>query len=232
VYGFDPVAGVSYSPLSHYDLMGYCGPTWISDYTYRGIMDYRALNQVSGLFGAALEPSLLVWGRIDPDGLVLEPAFEITTVPSLPEQPGPYTVQGLDEGGRVLFSISFAGLQVADTPQRHFAFAVPLSQASPERLARLRLSAPGLAAAEQRAAPSALAPGVVPTLDARRVDGGTVEVRWDAATAPVVMVRDAATGTILSFARGGVTSVATEAVSVELVISDGVRSSVRQLVVR
>jgi hypothetical protein len=46
------------------------------------------------------------------------------------------------------------------------------------------------------------------------------------------MVRDPATGTILSFARGGVASVATDAASLELVLSDGVRSSVRQIPVR
>lgn len=232
VYGFDPTTGALYSPSSYYDLMGYCGPSWISDYTFRGILDYRAANPVSGLAALAEEPSLLVWGRIDPDGLVLEPAFGVVTSPVLPEASGPYTLQGLDAAGGLLFSIPFEARPVADTDERHFAFAIPVSQASPERLASLRLTAPGLSTAERRAAPSLAAPGVTPTLEVRRVDGGTVEVRWDAATAPVVMVRDPATGMILSFARGGVASVATDAGTLELVLSDGVRSSVRQILVR
>ena len=49
---------------------------------------------------------------------------------------------------------------------------------------------------------------------------------------PMVMVRNAATGSILSFARGGETRIATEAGELELVFSDGVRSTVQRAAVQ
>jgi hypothetical protein len=54
---------------------------------------------------------------------------------------------------------------------------------------------------------------------------GGVSLQWDAAAHPMVMVRDARTGEVLSFARGGsVTLPATG--DLELVASDGVGSRV------
>jgi hypothetical protein len=233
VYGFEPPTTTLYSPNTHYDLMGYCNPSWISDYNYRAILNYRANSAAPPLTAAREEASLLVWGRIGPGGIVLEPAFEVTTRPSLPEQPGPYTLEGLDDGGAVVFRHSFAANEVSDGPQQHFAFAIPLGQASPERLARLRVSAPGLAAAERRAAPVGLAPplGAQP-LAAQRVTPNAVEVRWDAAASPVAMIRERATGAVLSFARGGVSTLPSTAGDLEVVLSDGVRSSARTVTVR
>jgi len=49
----------------------------------------------------------------------------------------------------------------------------------------------------------------------------------------MVMVRDAATGQVLSFARGGVSDVVTDGGTLDLQVSDGVRSrSVRVTVPR
>jgi hypothetical protein len=58
---------------------------------------------------------------------------------------------------------------------------------------------------------------------ARRVGGG-VALHWDAAAHPMVMVRDARTGQILSFARGGDANVASGTAELEVVVSDRVRS--------
>jgi hypothetical protein len=54
---------------------------------------------------------------------------------------------------------------------------------------------------------------------------GRVSLRWDAKAYPLVVARDAATGAILSLARGGTATVAApNAAGVQLVYSDGIHS--------
>ena len=110
VHGFDPETGQLKRPSTHVDLMSYCSPEWISDYTFRGALAYREAEADGwAAFAAAPEPTLVVWGRMDGRSLTLEPAFEVETRPSLPAGPGPYTLQGLDAAGAVVFELSFAG---------------------------------------------------------------------------------------------------------------------------
>ncbi len=115
------------SPSSYYDFMSYCNPDWISDYSYEGILDYR--QAYGGMAsGSGPEPSLLIWGRVSGEGIVLEPAFEVNTVPVFPEAPGSYILEALDRQGRPLFSRAFRPIPVPDAgpEEGHFAFAVPL----------------------------------------------------------------------------------------------------------
>jgi hypothetical protein len=59
---------------------------------------------------------------------------------------------------------------------------------------------------------------------ARGVDGGGL-LQWNAAAHPVVMVRDAATGQVLSFARGGSVRLPATATRLDATFSDGTRSA-------
>lgn len=225
VYGLD-VATLSLKPPSSSDLMGYCGDEWISDYTYRGVLAYREahpdleadVSAASG-FDRAMQPCLLVWGRLEHGRAVLEPAFWVVTRPSLPARAGPYAVEGSDRQGRQLFRVSFAAELVADDPTaaEHFAFAVPLQPDRADRLERLRLSAPGRPAASV----SAGAAAAVTQVHAVAEPGG-VALRWDAATHPMVMVRDPVSGHILSFAQGGELHLRTSRRDLEVQLSDGV----------
>jgi len=53
--------------------------------------------------------------------------------------------------------------------------------------------------------------------------GGRTQIMWDAKSYPMALIRDAATGQVLSFARGG--SVDVQAAGpVTVTLSDGVRS--------
>ena len=198
VYGYDQTAGTVELPTEH-DLMGYCNNEWISDYTYNHVLDFRAAQPavVSGL-SRAVQPALLVWGRVENGRAVLEPAFRVTTRPSLPTVPGPFRLEGRAADGSGLFDLSFSPIGIADLPGagRHFAFAVPLPPDRQARLASLRLEGQGLAA-------TASAVTEEPTVEVRPLGGGRVSLRWDADRAPMVLVRDAATGQVLSFARGG-----------------------------
>lgn len=228
-YGFDLQANVLRTP-DQPDIMGYCGNPWISPYTYEGVLAFRTAGQSAGVTAAMADASpqrcLLVWGRVVEGRVILEPAFEIVTRPSLPKAPGRYTLEAESAGGSRLFSLSFDPAEAEDGRRdtRQFAFAVPLGGVASEEIGSLRLSGPGASVAAARAAaglPSLRAPG--PSVEARAIAGG-VALRWDAAAHPMVMVRDPETGEVVSFARGGQATIATSRRTLDLVVSDRVGS--------
>jgi len=223
VYGLDVPSEELKAP-SVPDIMGYCRNPWISDYTYQAVLDYRDAGSSASAMAAREQLCLLVWGRIVDGRPVLEPAFEVVTRPTLPQATGPYSVEGLTDDGARLFGFTFDAAEVADDPRRtrHFAFAVPLSGAG--RLGSLRLVAPGAQAAAVRARVAQPSGAAAPdSVVARRVAGG-VALQWNASAHPMIMVRDAATGEVLSFARGGTAEVAAGSGELDLIVSDRVRS--------
>jgi hypothetical protein len=219
--GYDVEAG-AIKPRSTPDIMGYCGNPWISDYTYEGVMDFR--QAAAAASDGRAQPALLVWGRIVDGRAVLEPAFHIVTRPALPSRPGPYAMVGMAGDGSGIFDLSFEAIEVADDERgaRHFAFAVPLDESAAARLENIRLTGPGIGMASVARSPASLR--AAPAVPSVTRAGGGVTVRWDAAAHPMVMVRDAGSGQVLSFARGGEVVVPAGASGVDLVMSDGVRS--------
>jgi len=67
---------------------------------------------------------------------------------------------------------------------------------------------------------------------ARRLEGGRVEVVWDASLFPMVMVLERPGGQVLGFGQDGSLIVSTELSSLEVALSNGVRSSFRTVSVR
>jgi hypothetical protein len=224
VYGYDQAAKVVEPPSDH-DLMGYCNHEWISDYTYTNVMTWRSQHPMVVGMSGAVEPALLVWGRIEHDRLVLEPAFRITTRPSLPQAPGPYRVEGRAADGSVLFHLDFAPAEVADAPgaPRSFAFAVPLSATRADRLTAISLQGEGRSTAVTASSEPA-------AVDVRNGPAGRVRIHWDASRAPVVLVRDPVTGQVISFARGGQADLVTTRRELALSVAD--RMGGRELRVR
>lgn len=47
VWGYDPIGGVLKDPEAFTDLMSYCEPNWVSDYTYNAILERIAATQLS-----------------------------------------------------------------------------------------------------------------------------------------------------------------------------------------
>jgi hypothetical protein len=233
VYGLD-MQNELLKPPSSPDIMGYCASgVWVSDYTYRGVLDSLAVAAAPTVAAAAMpaQRCLLVWGSIVGGRPVLEPAFEVTTRPSLPRAAGPYAVEGRAADGSRSFGFSFDAAPVADDPRgsRRFAFAVPLGAGV--RLESLRLTGPAGEAASRRPAAPAAAARVGEPMAARRVPGGVV-LRWDASAHPMVMVRDPETGQVLSFARGGETQIETTKAELDVIASDMVGSEAGRVVAR
>jgi hypothetical protein len=236
-YGLDVDTKEIKTPNGNTDIMGYCNARfWISDYTFKGIFDYR-VSHPSASIGAPV-PALLVWGQVVDGVPKLEPAFEVTAPAKVPANSGPYLVEGLDDAGRAVFSYHFDASAIPDMANdfRHFAFAIPLSDDATAKVTTLRLVAHGresrlAATAAPVSAPGANARVTAPITAPQRAtmtnEGpDRVAIRWDAKSYPLVVVREAATGAILSLARGGTAKVATpNGGDVQLVFSDGIHST-------
>jgi hypothetical protein len=175
---------------------------------------------------------MLVWGRITDQGMILEPAFIVNGRPALPRRPGPYRVSALAADGSNLFDVSFEGEEVADLPgppQRHFAFTVPVSGQTVDRVRTLRLSGPG--GQVERRTPAAPRGAAVraPGYQVDRSGTARVRLQWDGANHPMVMVRDRPTGRIVALVRNGSADLIAGGDDLELVFSDGVRSAERRV---
>jgi hypothetical protein len=220
-YGFD-LANERLIPPTTHDFMSYCRPGWSSDYTYLGVMAFREQAGATTRSQAAsiVQPCLVVWGRIENGRAVLEPAFLVHTRPLLPTKPGPHRLRGVNRAGGKVFDITFHATPVADdlAGAEHFAFAVPVDPSSAADLSSLRLeSAVGLAEVSALTTPSAniqLAP------QAQRV-GQNVRLQWGVGSVRMAMVRDAATGEVLAFGRGGTVELSTRAARLDVYLSSG-----------
>jgi hypothetical protein len=195
---------------------------WISGYHYNKALLHRdAQAGVSSGLVQAVQPVLMVWGRIVNGRPVLEPAFQMDARPNLPSAPGPYALEARAADGTRLFDFSFSPVEAADDPThtRSFTFAVPLRPDRAAQVASLRVSGPGGEVSTTAAGPASL-----PVVEVRRRGGGMVSLRWDATRHPLLVVRDPATGQILSLARNGATEVLTPRGELALTASNQVRS--------
>ena len=147
-WGYDFAAERLVSPEEYVDLMSYCSPYWVSDFSFDKALRYR-LNDAGLLHQpqARAQPSagsLIVWGGKDSgSALFLEPAFVTQAPPALPQGPGPYRITGAAADGTVLFDLSF-DMPVAGDGQgsSSFAFALPMQATWPKALDSIRLSGP------------------------------------------------------------------------------------------
>lgn len=219
--------GTLLDPETKRDIMSYCRPRWISDYTYEGILDFR--GTAPGSPQAASSPprqaSLVLWGVIGPDWATLRPAFEAETRPSLPESAGPYSIEGTDAHGRVLFSHAFEGVETGkEDGTRSFAFAIPLTTFSSDDLVDIRLRK-GASTMERRTRSAIPDMALLELRSRREVDGRTL-IEWDAEQAPLLVVRHPISNRILSLAQGGQVRLPSWDAQgeLDLTLSDGVRS--------
>ncbi|MGD9387142.1 MAG: hypothetical protein PVI87_02845 [Gammaproteobacteria bacterium] len=230
-------------PSGYFDYMGYCRPRWTSDYTYEAALDWRATDPLAAVGDAGMlaedvpeTSGVLLWGRMDSEGVELNPAFQLEARPLLPEADGPNQLRGVADDGEVLFDLSFAGEAVphaADPAERQFAWFVPLSPAQLSALDRVELIAPqGVALHSARGGPLGGAPEpATQTGEAapsgERLPDGSFRLTWDTARSPVALLRDSRSGQIVGIGRGGelrIDAATSAMIEPELVLSDGVRT--------
>ena len=144
-WGYDFVNKSLVSPATS-DLMTYCDPRWISDYSFTKALAHRSQVESPPLAASYTPPTkgLLIWGGLDEDEKpFLEPAFVVSAPPSLPRIDGPYTLTGEDEHGNDLFSLPFGMPEYGCGGKGGaFAFILPVRDDWAGRLARIALSGP------------------------------------------------------------------------------------------
>ena len=139
-WGYDFRDGGSVVPASTGDLMSYCPPRWISDYSFTRALRYRLGQDYAS---AGPSESLLLWGGLDEnDDPLLQPAFVVDARPTLPSAPGAYELSGRTVGGDELFTLSFDMHEVSDGGRPSFVFALPARAEWAGRLASITLSGP------------------------------------------------------------------------------------------
>lgn len=116
------------------ELMSYCGPSWISDFTSPVSLRFRLEDEGKAVSAtaAASARSLRVWGGIGADSIpYLEPAFVVDAPTALPDSAGDYRITARNSTGGELFSFRFAMPETADGDgSSSFVFALPVH---PER---------------------------------------------------------------------------------------------------
>ena len=249
VYGFDVPARTLKDPETYTDIMAYCPNTWISDWHYKGILDFRAGNARTGArTGAAyrgprlFSRSLRVSGRWKAGQVDLEPAFTLPAPSPFPE-PGAFTLELLDRRGRVLLGTPFA---IPPQEGGAFTLSLPVTPRILSALNCLRVSREGKVLAVRKAAKDGKAEpsgrsgksrkarkpekGREPTCVALRP--GEAYLSWDPVVYPKVMVQDPMTGSLLAFGDTGALELVTRATQLELHLSDGLRSHRRLIQVK
>jgi hypothetical protein len=195
---------------TYVDIMSYCSPVWVSDYTYLGVLNFRASSPIGIIVPgpdvvAPTGEGLLVWGRIVNGQLTLEPAFRVPANNSL-AQPGAYIWEARDQIGRVLASVSFDAPEVADAPNeaplQMFSFVVPLKPQVLAAIQSMHVKSGNQEIARRTVSGVSTADfeGAVRMQD---LPQGRLQVVWDADRFPVLMLRDARTGEVRGFLRGG-----------------------------
>lgn len=171
VWGYDFHGERLVSASLYRDIMGYCSPSWVSDYHFVKALEFR-LNEESALVSGSVPASgrelgpesaaevasavvagslhgrgttgsgtLLLWGTTGPGQLALDPAFMVDLPVRLPVAEGPYRLEGFGPTGDRRFGFGFEPLPVA-TGGGTFLFAVPYDPALDGELGRIELSGP------------------------------------------------------------------------------------------
>ncbi len=214
-------------PASSGDIMSYCVPAWISDYTYAGLLAARGGPVTSQLRpGNGSCPCLIVWGSVREDSIHLEPAF-VAPAPASPSIPladgtGPLELELLGPNGLSITRFRFTPAEIDHAPDlRHFLFAIPLSPNDLSRLTSVTIRGEG-----KRAERRAGAPRLAPEVRVETSGASTLRLRWDGEAFPLLVLRDPADGHVIQFARDGNALIPRGPVALEATASDGVRSTV------
>jgi hypothetical protein len=182
-------------------------------------------------------PAVMVRGRVAAAGLELDPLMTTAAAPTPDLRPaGAFRLRGLDDDGTVSFDVHFDTVLLAEVPgagERQFLLVVPLGAGGALSLARVELTGPEGHTVIRRAMVSAagLRTALAGTGDIQitRDPAGGFEVRWDAERFPLLQLREPESGAVLALGRSGVVRISRDLASVELGISDGVRSALRRI---
>lgn len=90
-------------PDEYVDVMSYCEPSWVSDYTYVALLEDQLVNGRTAQRPDLMQNSLLVRGQILADGSIsLKPTYILPQYPTAVPSASPYAIELVDEQGIVV----------------------------------------------------------------------------------------------------------------------------------
>lgn len=215
------------------DIMGYCSPRWISDYTYQRISTFRGETSPAIATGARAATQratrvLVVRGTVtEGGGVTLAPIFALDARAARPERTGRYHLEGRSAGGRVLFAHDFEPSTVDHAPGRgHFTFAIPMTADMEAALATVEVVGPAGTARINAAPPGAGPPATPGARPVQRAAGGVVSVSCASPAARAAILLDGRTGAVVGIATGATgRAIPSAGTPLTLVCSDGLRTT-------
>ncbi len=160
-YGLDVTSGMVYNP-SYKDVMSYCNPKWISDYTYEKLyagqvqsgastqMSITAADPASG----GSQRGLLVRANVVANGVELLPAYVIPGQVREASEPGEYLVEVLGEQGEIIAQAPVRAYQAMEPGEGQVTAIHAMIALPGQPAARLRLLKGGQVLAEEPLQPA------------------------------------------------------------------------------
>jgi hypothetical protein len=223
-FGYDATANTLKAPNSFYDVMSYCDPQWVSDHTYKAVLNYRTGGASSLLVQAGTvqaqasvpQPGLLVTGWVRGSTVKIKSVFHLASAVEQPQRSADLLLEGLSNGA-VVFNVS---VQVQYAPEGtddgFFQAVIPLDPTI--RLEALNVKDMNGQLKTSLLASAAARVGVQPPQVVRTGQG--IQITWDRASATQVIVREVQ-GEVLAIDDSGTVTVTTTSNQLELLFSDG-----------
>ncbi|MCC6336406.1 MAG: hypothetical protein IT380_20770 [Myxococcales bacterium] len=210
------------APTQHVDLMSYCSPEWVSDYSYEKVQQFLSGRQQ--FEPGAVLPDLrwtdaaLVSGRVLPSGeVVWAPVQRIRAAVREPSGADATVVLSTRAGGTTRAPVRLD--ETSEGEERHFVAVVPW----PGALAAVGLEVAGQLVGVERS----LGPAVSVDARAERLDAQTLRIAWKGAAYLAVAHLGTERTTLALGATGGELLLRVDGLDggeLELSASDGVQS--------
>jgi hypothetical protein len=157
-WGYDAATGNTYDPDGWADLMTYCSPEWISDFSFGKALNFRLDGyapdlQADGLASAGTGSVVEFSGSVPANARAVAnfeavpkdkrinraPVTEISSIEivdhaAVPPIPGGHLLVGRDDQGAVVTVVAFSAYAMDHAPGAHFLFSVEIA---PEELATI-----------------------------------------------------------------------------------------------
>ena len=157
IWGYDFRGPGRLVPPRTADVMSYCSPRWISDFSFVKALNHRRATESAAaadryVSAGAPVRSLLLWGGTDAQGVpFLMPAFVVDAPLTDLRSTGEYQLVGRDADGDEMFSVRLDMVEVADGDVgSSFVVALPLGTGWGGALDSVILSGPGGSATMDR----------------------------------------------------------------------------------
>lgn len=195
------------------DVMSYCRPIWVSDYTYQRMIAGR--QTLAATLGRVAGSTVLVRGEAGDAGIVIDPLFVVDAQPT-PSAARGVDLELVDDAGRVIATHRAEALVPDHGGPSSFVALVAVPPGA--TVQRVRASRGGASRVERRL--GAMSEIVEATVER---DASRTRVRWDVRRASHVLVRDDASGEVLAFASGGRIDLPAGSRRLQLAFSNGWR---------